>query len=185
MNNKKIIMEKFLGCIGLCKGHTWLSRAIRYFMNVYRKRKGLSAMPLYNHAFILVKENNEFFAVEALATGIKKRLFSEAYPKKKWNKVIMKVPIVPFTETEKAIIQQTALDCVNTPYQYTSFLSQILWTWFGIWIGSDKNIDKSFYCTEFAAYCINQARPFFEHPERVNPLDIDLCERLKTCKLKK
>jgi hypothetical protein len=169
-------MKEYRGCIGLVRGHTWLSKAIRYYMNVYRKRKGLSPMPLYNHAFLFVEiMGGEMYAVEALWNGIIAHPLKKAYPKKKWNKIKVKVPKRSFSKTEIDIIEQTAIHYAfkRTKYQFSNFLSQIIWTWLGVWIGTGKT-DQRFYCTEFAAYCVNKTRQFFKHPERVNPLDIDI-----------
>ena len=179
-------MKEYRGCIGLVKGHTWLSKAIRYFMNVYRKRKGLPAMPLYNHAFIFVELFDKMYAVEALWNGIIARPFEDAYPKKKWKRIKVKVPKRPFSKEEIEIIEKTACSYAfkRTKYQYSNFFSQIIWTWLGIWLGTGKT-NKRFYYTEFAAYCVNKVRMFFKHPERVNPLDIDInkyFEDVELCK---
>jgi len=169
-----------VGCIGLVKSETWLSKAIRFWMNLYRKKVGKPGLKVYSHSFNIISSNGYLKVTEALAKGITESHFLDAYPKGTWNNILILKPKKPLTLKEKKKFCKISRKYNDHPtrYQFTNFLSQMIWIVFGVWIGEDnKGNDKRFYCTEYSGTVYNELRGYFEYKNRVNPVDLQVSDK--------
>lgn len=168
------------GDVGLVKNKGFLPKAIRFFMNIYRKKLGLEPRPLYNHVFTVVEVWGSLFAAEAMADGYNIRPINVYLnldgTLKKGVKV--KVPKRDYNKTEREYISKSAaLFAFNpTRYDYFALLHQLKYSLTLAWKGK-KGIkaQKRLYCSEAHATLANQVRPkTFKEPATVNPIDIDI-----------
>lgn len=171
------------GDIGLSINDSFLAKGIRFFMNVYRRVKGLPKRQLFNHSFHFVWLEGELFVAEAIAKGGVLRPYRGAYLKKHIRHMV-KTPIDPYTDEEKKELKRFTITFIgqNHEYQFLNFPIQILYVISGgrWWIGrKGKKSRERVYCTETTAICINSVRETWERPWAANPLDIDLAPEYK------
>lgn len=166
------------GDIGLVKSKGFLPKAIRLFMNVYKKTQGLPTLSeTYNHAFVIINIWDNLFVVEAEAKGVVIQPFELTYKNK--DNVKYKTPIKPYSEAEVEKISKLAATLVFETRRY-DFISLLVWqpllVLTGKWYGSKNNkATKRFYCSELAATLANLVRAnTFSKPYAVNPADLDV-----------
>jgi len=183
-NNKyKALSKLSAGDIILYRGTGWLSRAIRFFMNKYRKRLGLDERILYNHAAMIIDYDNDLYVAEANEKGIEIASFKRTYFNRTGNIKII-TPKKAYTVSEKEIVSKAAISNAFQPTRYDFFNF-----WFQIkmirkttkegykdWDGpTGEEATNRLYCTEAVATWANKVRPnTFDKPWSINPLDIDL-----------
>lgn len=166
------------GDIGLVKSKGFLPTSIRWFMNIYKKIKGLpKSTETYNHVFTVIDVNGMLYVVEALSSGVNIRPFTGTYSLK--ANVKYKTPIKPYSAEEKTKISVLASNMVFKPHRY-DFVSLLIWqplfVLTGKWYGSKNNkATGRFYCSELAATLSNLVRAnTFKDAYTVNPADIDV-----------
>lgn len=165
------------GDIGLSINDSFLAKSIRFFMNVYRRIKGLNGMQLFNHSFLFIWINDELFVTEAIERGAVIRPYKSAYLKENIRHKI-KTRIVPYTEEEMERLQLYSIEFMgsNREYDFMNFPFQIIYILSGgkKWYGkTGKKGRKRIYCTEMTATIVNHIRQTWDRPWAVNPLDID------------
>ena len=171
------------GDIILYKGSRWLSRAIRYFMNKYRKKLGLPNRELFSHAAMVISIWGKLYVAEAIGNGITIRPYDVTYANKK-NKIKILTPKKAYTKKEQDNISTIAVAYALEPtrYDFFNFLFQIdmirKQTKYSDkkWAGPvGKKAEKRLYCTEAVATWANKVRPnTFDKPWTVNPVDVDI-----------
>lgn len=177
------------GDIILFKGTSLLSRSIRFVMEIYRKKLGLSARELYNHAALIINYKNRLYVAEANSKGIEVNPFEVAYGNK-LGKIKIISPKKAYSKNEKSDVSDVAIaDSFNpTRYDFFNFIYQLDMVRRTTsesgkkWIGpkGDK-AEKRLYCSEAVATWVNEVRPnTFNKPWTINPLDIDLNRYYKT-----
>jgi len=171
-----------VGDIGLVNGRTWLARAIKFFMNIFRIILKLPRRKLYNHAFLIIDVWGNLYVAEALAKGITIRPWKSS-PYNGSNRIKMLRLKDELNKKEKEEISKYCISFALEPTRYDifNFFFQILLILFGRWYGpSGEEAKKRLYCSEAVATWINEIRPgIFEKPEATNPLHIDMNENLK------
>lgn len=171
------------GDIVLTRSNSFLSKAIRFFMNKERKKWKLSKRELYSHAATIIEMWGRIYVAEALGTGINVRPFDEAYGNK-LKDIKVKTPKKNYSKKEQELISKIASNDSHKPHRY-DFLNFI----YHIdsirrttdpdkkkWIGpkGDK-AKKRLYCTEAVATWSNAVRPdTFKEPWATSPIDVDL-----------
>jgi len=168
------------GDIILTRNNTFLPRAIRVFMNIYRKRLGLPKRVLYNHVAVVIDLWGDLYVAEAAERGIQGYSKVEDYLKN--NKCKVKTFLQELTEEQKREFSKIATKYMLKPtrYEFTNFIFQAIYVSTGKWYGKTDNADKRFYCSEYAAMLIDHFTGYWKGKTyKVNPLDIDLCYKLK------
>lgn len=172
------------GDILLVRGDSFISKAIRFHMEAYRKALGIPKRELYSHSATVISVWGKLYVAEAQADGINIRTFEEAYGDKDLRNMLVKTPRKPYTKSEQEHISKVASNCTFKPtrYDFLSILYQVDMIRWAIltknkkWSGPEgKKAEKRMYCTEASATWANTVRPnTFDKPWTINPLDIDL-----------
>lgn len=171
------------GDIVLVFFNSWLSRQIRKWLNIYRKKLGIPVRTLYSHAAGIVEMWGELYVVEAIETGVNITKFEERY-EKHLNKLKILTPKKSYSKSEDVTYSKAAMEMTFTPtrYDFMNFVYQINMinrtknTMNENWAGptGEKATDR-LYCSETVATLANVVRPHtFEKPWATNPLDVDL-----------
>jgi hypothetical protein len=165
-----------IGDIGLETTNQFISRAIRYLLNIYRKLRGYKAKALYSHAFIFIEVWGQLHVAEAIRKGVVIRPFKIAYPDPARFKVKIKRPKKPYTKKEQEKLCKECLKAVMEPhpYDFLDLLAQVWLIFTGKWIGHrGRTAEGKYYCSEFVAFMTNKVRRYFDKPEQTNPYDVD------------
>lgn len=170
------------GDIVLHKNKSFLARAIRFFMDKYRKRLNLPEMELFNHVSVIVELWGTLWVAEAAEKGIQIVPLSDLYNQyikvKRFNN--------PLTQEEKESVSKYAVKYALNPHRYDffNFIFQAIMIARGKWSGpKGKKAEKRIYCSEFAAMCMKYIRNSFKNTYDKNPLDIDISKDLKDVEL--
>lgn len=179
-----------VGIVGLQNQDTFVSKAIRWWMNLYRRSKGLPRKETpKSHVYTFVELAGEIIKVEAKAKGI---VASRGYNIKR--KDILLRPKKPLTDQEKEVFSKTAKQYIydNVGYQFSNFIFQMLYIFLGWldrllnlrgirkWYGEKTaNADRRFYCSEFVAWLYYKTRGTFDHPERITPEDFAISDEFE------
>ncbi len=174
------------GDIILYRGDRFLSKAIRFFMERYRRKLKLPKRKLFNHAAMIIEVWDKLYVAEANKDGIEVNPFEKAYGRK-LKKIKVISPKKAYTKFEKKQISKIASTYAFNPtrYDFFNFLFQIKMvmstsvkddTVTKKWSGpKGKKAENRLYCTEAVATWANKVRPnTFSEPWTVNPLDVDL-----------
>jgi hypothetical protein len=168
------------GDIGLSRNNSFISKAIRKFMNKYRKKLGLPERRLYSHSFMIINIWGRLYVAEALADGI------NIVPAEKYKKQLKNIKILTpkkkYTKAEMERVSEIATSYALTPtrYGYADLLFHakaiLSKKGYDVWAGKTGTAaEKRMHCTEAVATWSNKVRPnTFERPWSTNPLDIDL-----------
>jgi hypothetical protein len=172
------------GDIGLTRSNGFISKAIRYFMDKYRKKLGLPKRDLYSHAFMIVKMWDRLFVAEAEAEGIRVKPFEEVYPSSKWVNKNIKIltPKKAYNSNEIDTVSKIAVAYALEPTRYgyadLLFHAKAIMNKDGYdsWKGKKgEAAEKRLHCSEAVATWANKVRPkTFNRPWSTNPLDLDL-----------
>jgi hypothetical protein len=178
-NNNKLNV----GDIILVHGGSFIARAIQYFMNIYRIRKGLPKRKLYNHVATVVNMWGSLYVAESDRYGVQVLPNAKAYVAK--NDCLVLSFKKPLTLIEKDKWSKLASTMALEPHKYDflNFIYQIKYVLTGQWSGptGDKS-KKRVYCSEFVAILMDEIRNCFGgRTWDKNPLDIELsnCLRIK------
>lgn len=170
-----------VGDIILVRGGSWLAKSIQFFMNMYRKRKGLPKRVIYNHVAVAVSDGwGRKYIAEAGARGIEMKTSVRDYLSSRECKVMTWRK--QLSADEKMIFSKEASNYMFDPtrYDFLNFFFQIYYIFTGKWAG--KKGDKAndvLYCSEFAAVLMYKTRGSFEGKTYdKNPLDIELSPEL-------
>lgn len=178
------------GDIGLTINKGFVPKAIRFFMNMYRKSLGLKERTVYNHVFTVIDVWGKTYVAEAMSNGFNIRPAAVYDKLASKGKVKIKVPKKPYTDEEKRKISQEATKLTFSPtrYDYLNFwyqLKMIVRMSFtkgeAKWSGPiGRKAARRLYCSESAAYLANKVRPdTFKESASTNPLDIDINKNYK------
>lgn len=119
---------------------TILSRIIRSITNCY-----------YNHCGVVVFKENGVYLNEALGRGIESRKLQEVLNRTKTRIVILR-KVKNFDPVQ---VNKLAQSCENLKYDYRALITQLLYRWLGIYVGTknEKAIKDGMVCSEYVAYC--------------------------------
>ena len=172
------------GDIILVRGNSFISKAIRFHMALYRKQLGIPERELFSHAGTIVEIWGKKYVVEAQSNGININPLEDAYGDKDPKDYIIKTPKKPYSKVEIERINKIASKSSFNPtrYDFLAFIYQIdmirrtRHTTNKKWAGpTGKKATDRLYCTEACATWANGVRPgTFDKPWSVNPLDIDI-----------
>lgn len=171
------------GDILLVFSNSFMSKQIRKWLNIYRKKLGLPVRTLYSHCAGIIEVWGEIYVVEAIETGVNIRKFEDAY-ESKLNRVKIITPKKIYSKVEAVDYCKASQEMTFTPtrYDFMNFIYQMDMiartknTMNENWAGptGEKATDK-LYCSETVATLANIVRPeTFEKPWATNPLDVDL-----------
>lgn len=139
------------GDIVIFHGHSWISLAIQFFMNVSRWF-GFKFKPFYakvpNHIAMGDNDNNVF---EARAEGVFITPFDNYTTKGKQTIRVYRYPWSIKQETQINLLYNAF---EGTPYQYANFFQYIIYilTFKILWIGGKgTSTSNKIYCSELAA----------------------------------
>lgn len=174
------------GDIVLVRGDRFISKAIRFFMERYRRKLKLPRRKLFNHAAMIIEVWGQLCVAEANEKGIEVTPFDRAYGNR-MNKIKVITPKKAYSKDEQVAISKVAASYAFDPtrYDFPTFVHQIKMITStkvegGVitkkWIGpKGEKAEKRLYCTEAVATWANKVRPdTFNEPWTVNPLDVDL-----------
>lgn len=170
------------GDIILVHGSSWLAKAIQFFMNVYRKKKGLPKRFLYNHVAVVIDIWGELKIAEAERKGIE--AYRDAYQYVDEHNVKVMTWKKPLSDSEKKQFSKLAAhySFKATKYDFFNFFYQMYYIMTGKWVGKKgKKSENVLYCSEFAAVLMDKVRGSFGgigRTESINPLDIELNNHL-------
>lgn len=169
------------GDILLFRNTGFVPKGIQFFMNIYRKKKGLPKQEVFNHVGVVVELWGKLMIAEADKEGVTVHREATQYIGK--NNVKHLTWITPLTEEETKLFNKTAINysLKVTRYDFLNFPAQIRYILWGKWKGKTGEESKvRLYCSEFAACCMDEVRGSFDGVTwNKNPLDIELCEDLK------
>ena len=167
-----------VGDIILVAGTGFLPKGIQFFMNIYRKRKGLPKRKLYNHAAAVVDLWGTQWIAEASAKGVRVFQYPNDYVRRQDCKVLGWVE--PLDDSEKEALSKTAIAYALHPTRYDvmNFWYQARYILTGKWKGPiGEKAKKRVYCSEFIAILIDELSDIYEGKTwDKNPLDIELLE---------
>lgn len=149
----------------------FLPRAIRFFMNLYRKMNKLPKRPIiHNHVEILYWiDGVGLMVVGAVKGGFRPRLFAKQMPESHWKNLAFYVPKYPFTQTQKDAIEDKIHQYIYSSHHYNyEYLNFISWIVYIVTFGKvrlSRKTDKVMECYEAGARIYNAAGPYFKDPE--------------------
>lgn len=174
-------MKAKTGDIILVSGIGLLPKGIQFFMNIYRRRKGLAPRKLYNHVALVVELWGTLWIAEASVKGIRVFKYPDDYIRRQDVKVMQF--IIPLTEKEQKNFSEIAIKYSLHPTRYdlTNFWDQMIFIITGKWKGKvNKESREKLYCSEFAAVVMDDVRGSFNGQTwDKNPLDIEMCQDLE------
>lgn len=169
------------GQIILVSSNGFLPDAIKFFMNIYRKRMGLKPRRLYSHVAVVVDLWGTQWIAEASAKGVRVIPYPGDYVRRH-NCLVMDWKI-PLSESEQRLFSRTAIEYTLrvTRYDVLNFWYQIKFILTGRWKGPEGDESKRrLYCSEFAAVVMDRVRNSFHgRTWDKNPLDIELCQDIE------
>jgi hypothetical protein len=171
------------GDIILTSENSFLSKQIRRFMNIYRKKLGLPVRTLYSHAAGVIEVWGEIYVVEAIADGVNIRKFEDTYAKR-MNRSKVLTPKKIYSKDEAKEYCKIAQEMTFKPHRYDilgliyqmDMIVRTKNTMNENWAGptGNKATDR-LYCSELVATLASIVRPrTFNKPYATNPLDVDL-----------
>jgi hypothetical protein len=172
------------GDILLVRGGSFISKAIRWHLELYRKQLGIDKREVFSHAATVVEIWGKKYVVEAESNGININPLDDTYGSKDPKDILIKTPRKPYSKVEQELMNTSASKDAFNPHRYDfmAFVYQIDMikrtrnTMDKKWAGptGNKATDR-LYCSEACATWANIVRPgTFDKPWSVNPLDIDL-----------
>lgn len=175
--NKKLEV----GDIILVSGTSFLPKGIQFFMNIYRKKKGLPKRKLYNHVAVVVDLWGNKAIGEAQAKGI--QIIGDADKYVNGQDCLVLTWKKPLTVKEKNKFSMEAISkaLIPTRYDVLNFFYQMRYVLTGKWKGpKGEKSEKRLYCSEYAAVLMDDLRNCFKGETwDKNPLDIELSKCLK------
>lgn len=171
-----------VGDIMLQRTNSWLSKAIMFWMNVYRLKMKLPKRELYSHVAIVIDMYGQKYVAEAVANGV--RLYPDADKYFREKDVKVKTWVKPLSDKEKSEFSKEAAKYAHIPtrYDFLNFWFQMKYILTGKWRGPRNDESKKrLYCSEYAAVVMDKVRGCFKGKTwDKNPLDIDLSDCLIT-----
>jgi hypothetical protein len=160
-------------------GKSFISRSIAFFMRKYQQQVGVTAKYDYHHCGTIIDVWGKLHIAEANVKGYQIQTLDEAYTVEQYEENIeVKTPLVPYTQDEQDAISRLAVHYSMdiTRYQVSNFLLWIIKMKTNLWIGrKGKKAEQRLYCSEAVATLANYVRPgTFDHPEMINPIDVDI-----------
>ncbi|MGM0532603.1 MAG: hypothetical protein ACQER7_14745 [Bacteroidota bacterium] len=159
----------------------FLPKGIQFFMNIYRRKKGLPERKLYyNHVAVIVNLWGELWMADSAKNGVQvNKIKVDALQRDNVLHLTWKEPLA---KVEQKLFSKTAIgySLRVTRYDVINFWDQARYILSGKWKGkTDDASTKRVYCSEFAAICMDKVRNSFNGQTwDKNPLDIELCEEL-------
>lgn len=168
-----------VGDILIVKGTAWLSRAIQYFMVIYKTLRGFKVDFIPNHCATVIDFYGVLMVAEANAKGIEARYNIEDY----LTKYKIRVKRIKGREVTTDW-SSTAAAFFARPHRYDifNFVFQIILIYTGYWIGPKKSKStRKLYCSEYIALLLDIAYNIFNgHTWDKNPIDIEIHPELET-----
>jgi hypothetical protein len=154
------------GDIIATRGHSFLSKSIRYFMKLVHPKDKTS----FSHIAVVINIYDEKYIAEALGWGV--RIWSiEDSGYLKNEQVIICRDKEGFNTDKILALSKKCVGLGGTRYQYENFPQWVVkilfkWNWF------KKSSEKAIYCSELGAIAINAAYPgTFPTPNSTSPAD--------------
>ena len=153
------------GDIIASRSNSFLSRAIRWFMKIYKPSK-----ETFSHIAVIINMLGELWIAEALAWGVRIwSLHQSGYSVKK--QIIILRHKQCFTDMQVEAISKKMVSLAGVRYQYENLPQWIVKILLKINIFK-KTDEKAIYCSELGAIAINAAFPgIFEEPNVTCPAD--------------
>lgn len=154
-----------VGDLFLVKGNNFVSKAIQFWMRVYRKLRNKEVIDttILNHAGTVINLWGTLVVAEAVAKGVEAHIPVEVYLGKK--KVVVRRFKRQLTVKEKKLTSKTAVGFMTLPHRYDflNFIYQMYMISTGKWIGpkGTKSM-RRLYCSEFSAILMDLIRNTFE-----------------------
>ena len=157
--------EPQVGDLFLVKGNNFVSKAIQFWMKIYRKlrNKKVYDTTILNHAGTVINLWGTLVIAEAVAKGIEAHVSVDLYLAKK--KVIVRRFKRQLSSKEKKLTSKTAVGFMTIPHRYDflTFIYQMYLISTGKWIGpKGKKATKRLYCSEFSAILMDIVRDTFK-----------------------
>lgn len=161
----KIEKEFKYGDILLTRSNSWLSKAIRWFMEKYRPGN-----PSFSHVAVVVNMWGEPWVAEAIASGVRLRSLPQS-----GHDVAKQVLILRhqrgFNGKQIEKMSKKVASLAGVRYQYENLPQWVVKIILKINIFKDEN-EKAIYCSELGAIAMNQAYPkMFAKPNATCPVD--------------
>ena len=161
------------GDILLVNSGSFLSKAIRFFMNILRKKLHLPKQWIGSHAGTFIWINGDLFVAESVKNGFRINLFSRHYANMKDFEI--RRPVKPYTKDEEDMIFDKIfkLQEISDTYQFWNFIQWIFYILLGINIFG-KGGSNITYCYESTVRIRKYVRPtdFPINPEMTSYFDV-------------
>lgn len=160
------------GDILLVNSNSFLSKAIRYFMNILRKKKKLPKQWIGSHAGTFIWINGDLFVAESVKNGFRINLFDRHYSN--MNDFEIRRPR-PYSKDEEDLIFDKVfkLQEISDTYQFLNFIQWIFYIIFNVNIFG-KGGSNITYCYESTLRIRKYVRPldFPFNPEMTSYFDV-------------
>ena len=161
------------GDLLLVNSKSFLSRAIRFFMNILRKKLKLPKQWIGSHAGTFIWLNGDLFVAESVKNGFRINLFSRHYATMKDFEI--RRPVKPYTKDEEDMIFDKIfkLQEISDTYQFLNFIQWIFYILFGVNIFGRGGSNIT-YCYESTMRIRKHVRPsdFPLNPEMTSYFDV-------------
>lgn len=146
------------GDIFLVNSTSFLSHAIRYFMNILRKRKGLPQQWVASHAGTFIWLNGDLFVAESVKNGFRLNLFSRHYEGAGDYQVRRVATPYSVDEEDMVFDKIFKLQEISDTYQYLNFIQWVAYILLG-WNIFGKGGSNITYCYESTQRIKKYVRP--------------------------
>ena len=154
------------------RGNTWLSRSIRFMMDIYcRKVLHKPCKVLFNHIAVVVSMFDELWVVEALGWGVRVYPIERSGYLTHRNLVILRDKR-GFTQEGLKAMSKKVVALGGVRYQYENLPQWVIRIFVGIKKVFRSSNERSIYCSELGAIAINAVYPMtFKEPNIMSPMD--------------
>ena len=171
------------GDIILVRGSSFLAKGIQFFMNMYRKKKGMPKEKLYNHVAVVINIWGELKIAEAERKGIE--AYKDDYKYVEEHDCLVLTWKKPLLKKEQEEFSKLATKYAFNPtrYEFLNFIHNSVYIATGKWIGRrGSKSENVLYCSEYAAILMDKVRGAFGGKGKTwdkNPYDIQKNQYLK------
>lgn len=161
------------GDILLVNSNSFLSRAIRYFMNILRKKRGLPAQWVGSHAGTFIWINGDLFVAESVKNGFRINLFDRHYAGMEDFEIRRPTQEYTKDEEDQVFDKIFKLQEISDTYQFLNFIQWLVYILFNVNIFG-KGGSNITYCYESTLRIRKYVRPqdFPINPEMTSYFDV-------------
>ena len=150
------------GDVILVYSNSWISKVIRFGLDIFRRRLGDAGRQIYSHCATVI----DIFGVKMVGEALFPKYCIDSYEntyKDKGRKMIVLTPVVPYSQEEIRDLSIESMKLTREKLYYgfaDTILYQPMLILTGRWYGSTgSRANRSVNCSEAAAYLANHARP--------------------------